>query len=453
MIKQSRLNKLRKVTILSATFLLTLSACKKDEEKISPKFAQDISKADFTNQIKLSTKTIKSDSILADKIATGLAGVYKDSAFGTSKASIFVQPLLPSNYLTLGEVGETMITDSIVLSLIYDGGFGDSTSQTFEVFRITEEMDRNKSYPSNSNISTSTAILGTKTFRPQFNKKLKILNPNITGGVDTITVDPQLRIRLDNALGDEILSKSGQSELANNNNFKAFFNGLKISPKVNPNIADNEDAILYFALTSSATRVNLFYSVINSNNDTTRRVVYFPINSTSVRFNTFEHDYTATAVEASLNSTEDDSIYTYVQAMAGVQTLIKFPDLKERFNNKKMVINKAELILPIAGGSYSKFGVANSLILASKNESGELTFIPDFFEGESYFGGQYDSDKKEYKFNISRYIQDVIDDKTISDGLIVLTTGGAVKASRVVLLGSANPNKKIKLNLYYSNTE
>lgn len=444
---------MRKVLTLSASFLLLFQACKKDGD-LNPEFAENTTSLVFSDTATVKTYTEIGDTILADNISTGLAGLYKDSVFGTSTASLHVQPLLPSNSLVFGDDNDVLVTDSVVLSLEYNGAYGNITvPQTLEVFRIDEELDDTKSYYSNSVIQTLPSILGTKTFTPNVDSSVRIIRPNQVGGSDTVSLSPQLRIRLDNSLGDEILSESGQDAVANNDNFTKFLKGLKITPNNPGGLNNNENAILYFALTSSNTKLTVYYNSTGAGDTASiPRSVDFPINSSSVRFNTFDHDYSGTPVETSLQSGTYDGMHSYTLAMAGVQSLIKFPNLKQNFENKQLTINKAELYIPAASGSHATYGFANSLIVASKNDAGELQFIPDFFEGSSYFGGLFESSSQSYKFNITRYIQGVINGSENENGLILLVSGSAVKAERIVLLGADNPNDKIKLNLYYSNT-
>src|SRR5690554_170666 len=191
MIKIKTLIKLRKAFVLSASFLLFLTACRQDEEKLKPDFITNAAFSRFTDQIEIRTKTLRSDSILADRVSIGLAGIYRDSVFEVSRAALHVQPRLSTNYLIFGQTGETFYTDSIILSLHYDGIYGDSSiQQTLEVYRIDEELDETKDYPSNTQISTQASILGSKTFQPNINSKVKIISPNSNGGMDTLTVDP-----------------------------------------------------------------------------------------------------------------------------------------------------------------------------------------------------------------------------------------------------------------------
>ena len=127
----------------------------------------------------------------------------------------------------------------------------------------------------------------------------------------------------------------------------------------------------------------------------------FPINSSSARFSTFENDFRNGAVYANLTDNKDDSLLSYVQAMAGVETVLSFPTIREQFGDEKIVVNKAELVLPVASGSYAEFGVASTLILASRDQDGLLQFIPDFFESADFFGGEFDAIAGTYTFLIS----------------------------------------------------
>lgn len=448
---------LRKVIILSASFFLLLSSCKKEGE-LTPDFAENTSFTFFTDSIKINSNTRVGDSILADRIATGLLGTYKDSSFGKSTSSIYVQPLLPTNFLVLGSSEEQLLVDSVILSLSYSNWYGDtSVSQNISVFRLDEKLDIEESYYSSTSINTLPLPLGTKSFTPKPSKESIILQPNSSGGIDTVALAPQLRIRLDDDLGTEILSKSGQSELSDNENFRTFFKGVKITPNEQTMLNDNEKAILYFALTSSQTKMTVFYSALNTvSGDTTKKLIDFPINSSSVRFNAFEHDYSSGAVQTNLNTAGKDDLYSYIQAMAGVETVITFPELKKQFQDKNIIVNKAELVLPVANGSYSKFGLAESMTIASRDANGLLKFIPDNdprLETPAYFGGKYIEADKAYRFNIARYIQGYLNGAENENGLTILISGSAVKAERAVILAQGNQGREIKLNLYYSNTQ
>lgn len=444
---------MRKVLILSASFLFMLQACKKDGQLV-PDFEENTTFSFFSDSTNIVTSTRRGDSVLADKISTGLVGEYRDSAFGYSRSSIYIQPLLAANApIFFNDTAETLKVDSVILSLEYAGYFGDtSVAQTFEVHRISEELDIDANYYSNSTIAVESAPLASVNFLPRPTTTRVIVQPNNFGDTARVEVNPQLRINLGNDLGDEIIGKQESSELANSENFVKYFSGLQITPVNNPNITNNEAAILYFRLTATNTKITIYYSTTPLKDTVAvRKAVDFPINTNSVRFNTFEHDYTNSAADAALQNINTN--FTYVQAMAGLETTIKFPDLKAKLGGK-ILVNKAELIIPAVNGSYSEnVGKAVKLIVASRDGSGALQFIPDAIINSEFFGGEFDESNNQYKFNISRYLQSYLNGSENDNGLTLLVSGSAVKAERVVVASETNNSNKIRLNLYYTNIQ
>tara|TARA_B110000046_G_scaffold106737_1_gene114165 strand:+ start:22906 stop:24255 length:1350 start_codon:yes stop_codon:yes gene_type:complete len=446
--KNNSIYRMRKVLLLSASFLFLLQACKKDGALV-PEFEENTIFSFFSDTTNIITKVKRSDplEIAATEIPTGLVGEYRDSSFGYTKSSIQIQPLLSTNALVFSNSGETVQVDSVILSLEYGGYFGDSSiAQTFNVFRIDEELD-SATYRSNTRISVQSVPLASHNFIPNPTKKTVILQPNNFGTSELIEVSSQLRINLGNALGDEIVAKQGSSELANDTSFVKFFKGLQITPQNNPSIMDNEAAILYFRLTATNTKMTIYYTATSSA-DTTQKAVDFPVNTSSVRFSTFEHDYTNSAAEDLQNTN-----FAFVQAMAGLETVIKFPDLKNQLGGK-ILVNKAELIIPAVNGSYSEdLGKAQEVTIASRDSAGKFQFVPDALVNTQFFGGDFDASKNEYKLNISRYIQSYLNGGQNEDGLTLLVTGGAVCSERAVLFNENSSGNRIKLNLYYTNIE
>lgn len=443
---------MRKAIVLSASFFIAFNACKKDGELV-PEFEENTTFSFFYDSTKIETSTRIGDSVLADKVSTGLVGTYQDSAFGKTTSSIYMQPLLPTNALIFKEDDETLSVDSIILSLEYASHFGDTNiMQTLEVFRLTETLDFESNYYSDTTIQAESTPIGSLSFSPTPNKTTTISQPNNIGNIDTVTVASQLRIPLSIDLANEIISKQGQPELANNENFTNYFQGIKLSPQVGTVVMNNQAAILYMRLTATNTKMTIYYTTTDSQNRTEKNAVDFPINSSSVRFNAFEHDYTGSAVETVLQNPTMTSQFAFTEAMAGVETNIRFTNIKNELP-KNVLINKAELFIPAANGSYDTFGKAKTIIVASRSDDRSLQFIPDAFENSGYFGGTYIESENAYRFNIARYIQSYLNGGENDGGLTVLVTGSAVKAERVVFLTENNPNTKIRLNLYYTNTQ
>jgi hypothetical protein len=79
--------------------------------------------------------------------------------------------------------------------------------------------------------------------------------------------------------------------------------------------------------------------------------------------------------------------------------------------------------------------------------------LPDANEGDSYLGGSYNSTTQEYRFNIARYIQQVLTGEKNNNGLYLLAGNGSINANRVVLGGAGSSTLPMKLNITYTKLE
>jgi len=116
-----------------------------------------------------------------------------------------------------------------------------------------------------------------------------------------------------------------------------------------------------------------------------------------------------------------------------------------------VAINKAELIVPLDESVVAEFGVPNSLQITAIDSNGSPVFPVDFFEGSDYYGGVYDSEKKQYVFNIARHLQSILNSPEIVDyGLYITNSGNSVNARRGVFNGPQHPDKPLKLRMTYT---
>ena len=263
---------------------------------------------------------------------------------------------------------------------------------------------------------------GKKTFIPN------LLDEEKVDGNDT---EKHLRIKLNNSLGQKLLDESGSSNLADNEAFLEFFKGLHITST--SEFASGYGVVLYFDLESSASKLTLYYS-----NDSVNNSFDFVINDKSARFNHFEHDYSLTVVDDQLSDSTLGGNNLYVQATSGVKTKLLIPDLTNTYKNDNIAFNKAELIIEIEEGSNTDYEELSSIVLVSIGEDGVKT--------ATIAVAGYDSNDKNYIFNITNYIQNYIQDDFVDYGFYLLAGGGSTLANRSVLKG----DKDIKLNLIFT---
>lgn len=186
------------------------------------------------------------------------------------------------------------------------------------------------------------------------------------------------------------------------------------------------------------------------------------------RFSRFTHDYAPTSINTHLASqlgatppVQNDVVF--VQPMGGLKTKIEMPYLMNLMNQGKIAINKAELVLKVDNTDISyqldTFATPEKLVLLGINDDNTIYTLPDANESDSYLGGTYDATNKEYKFNIARYVQQVMSGKKSNNGLYlqvkdgsIIIGAGTVIANRVILGGGGNGagTNKMKLNISYT---
>ena len=144
---------IRFLWIISA-FVLLIFSCKK---KISSAGSSNLSSEEYLNgftvdTFDLLTYTVEEDSIITDNAANVVLGYYNDPEFGHFESSFYTQVLLGGAEPNFGDAN-AIILDSFVLSLEYDGYYGDVSPQTFEVYEVDESLSLDSTYYTFSTLS------------------------------------------------------------------------------------------------------------------------------------------------------------------------------------------------------------------------------------------------------------------------------------------------------------
>lgn len=436
---------IRKAAVLSVLFLIVLISCKKNGE-LYPEFNNENLSIHFTDTLNIVTTLVKDDSISTLSAGANLLGIYNDSVFGPASASFYTEITLNGSNVNFGT---NPLIDSVVLSMKYVSSnslYGSIiTPQTVDVYRLDENLSKSDYYSNESlSYSSYSTPLGSLTFTPNMSNTVQVIQNG-----DTTMQDPHERIRLSDAFGQDILNVgAGINTIADNTELLSLVKGLYITPSTTVSattLAPSEGSILYFDMNSPLSTFTIFYR-----NDAGNEKSYsFLINSESKKFNHFEHNYTNTEIGKQLNGLSHDSTLTYVQAMGGVKTKLMIPNLKNLSKDGKIIVNKAELVFNVSDVG-NNLAAIEKLALTGINAEGQAVFLIDYFEGADYFGGKYDETSKTYTFNISRHIQDLINNNTADYGMYLVATSSSITANRSVINSFKHPSKNIKLNITYS---
>ena len=393
----------------------------------------------FTDTITVTTHSYIVDSIPTRNVSPQLLGSIYDDIFGTTAAGIYTQTRLSNNDL---DFGNNPVCDSIIFGLDYVGFYGDTTSiQHIKIYQIDEDMYVDSGYYSNRSLS----LIQPPIFDEDLVFRLKD-SVQLAGG----KVKPHLRMRLDNSFGDMIISKSGQTELSNNEEFLKFIKGFYI-------IADemlSDGGMASVNLNSNFSKITLYY---HNDEDTTYE--YFVINENCARYSYFDHfNYTNSDPDfynqvVLKDSTMDNQIF-YIQPTAGVRTEINFPYITELNKEHPAAIQKAEIIFNISDLSdTASYSVPLSVSIVGINEDGNNMFITDSYEGSTYYGGKYDPINNQYIFNITRTIQEMLLGSSYWHGYRIIINGEAVVGNRAIFNGNNTSTNNTRLRVYFADVK
>lgn len=390
----------------------------------------------FSDTVTLQTEVYLADSAITyslgvNTLSTALIGSMYDAEVGQSTANLYAQ-LNPS---ILSPDLDSASFDSLVLTFAYKSFYGDSTTQqTFTVYEMNESLSKDSTYYSNQTFVTKPTVIGTSTlsFSP---------NTSVILGVDTLA--PHLRIKLDATFGQTLFDNiKGNNWLSSKETFLSNMKGVNVQCTG----INSGGGIITYNPNTDFSGMTLYYTDTSSGSAQPKNIAF--LMSDVARSNHFVHDYTLSAVGNIFPKPSPDK--AYIQAMAGLRTKVTFPYLNSLKAIMPIAINKAELVVTLEPGSTSSLAASSSLNFARVDSAGNLLFTTDQITETANFGGTLSNNT--YRFNIARYIQQLINGDITNDGFYLLPSFSGTSAYREVIGGGANasPSLKLKLQLTYT---
>ena len=143
--------------------------------------------------------------------------------------------------------------------------------------------------------------------------------------------------------------------------------------------------------------------------------------------------------------------FLFAQGLGGVKIKIEFPYLKQSLDPQKTIINDAQLIL----GNASVSDVFKNPAFLTLRNVGEIgttspTDMVDESEGAGYFDGSYNRSANQYRFRLTRYIQQLLLGQVNNNGLHLIIPSSAYNGARLVLNGTASEQSDLKLYIRYT---
>ncbi len=398
--------------------------------------------------------------------------IANDPEFGRTDAAMYFGLITGSTSYPFPN-SDSLVIDSLVLSLSYSGLYGDSSSiQQVEVREIDQAASfRNDTiYPiATPAFQTIPEVLGSKqVFYWTLNDSLAYRQ-----GRDTVLTRNELRIALDTNFARRFINYDTTNAYKSDSAFRTYFKGFEV--KVNDGASSTKNALAYFDLQNEATRMTFYFTVTsNGKKDTlSRSFAYSSLPRANLVNRTPANGYLA-----ALENGQDNDEKLYIQTSPGSYGQLDIPGL-DTLDNR--VIHLAELIfdvLPSDGDNW--FSRPSILFLDGINATGDTSFTVrnDYIpvnEDPGYdietFGGLFARNR--YAFNISRYIQSIVTkgqpinrlriyapyytepryqepNGFIQSSKLFLQLNPRLGAGRVVLGGGTHPTHKARLRIIYS---
>ena len=404
-----------------------------------------------TDSTKLLAYTQLDQPVRTSQLSRNVLGSYVDRQFGLLRAGMAMQVRLTSNSVGQGQNTAALVADSIVLSLVYDGlspVYGNLHPQEFHVYELAEDLSASSDSIYKSD-NMPALLLGDLVKEKGV---LIIPEPFIGPVIGNDTLAPQLRLRLDDALAQRFMSVWGTSggPLENNTNFLLYFKGLAVS--VTPQTIPGKGGLLNFPLEAGISKLTLYYHDTTVGLEDT--LAYdFAINSNSARHTFVDRDFQQATDPGLLNVLADSTKgqrLNYLQTLGGARVVVNFPHLADYKAAGLDVLAKAELTVPIAGEYLLENPPPIIVFAFRKNDEGEDAAIPDQVAGIGQIGGSYDGVARQYRFNITRYVQGLINDEFPNTGLHIVPGFNGVSGNRAVIGGPEHPVTPMQLRLTFT---
>lgn len=434
---------------------ILLLACKKNKNKsiidnVLP--SQDILNAEYQDTFTILLKTQRIDSVRVYNDGFKYIGSNQDPVFGRTDAELYCHFSLPNNVTNVAFPSDAVVDSAKIILVFTENFVGDTTTpQRYQVYLLNENMYSTQTYYSNKKLAYINTALGDITTKPKLYKGFKTIQIPIYSG-----------------FAQGLISNS--QYLVNTTILQNTYKGFYITTKNTIlNSSFMQGALMKIDLANTISGFYVYYHTGNPPALKESQFYQFSFNNNnSVRMNHFIYNYASGSHVYLYNQLMGDSSSAsqcvFVKGLNGTKVLVDFPYLKNLRLKSNVSINRAELVFKvdnnyISNATWYAPPIGMSL-LALDSLGNEFFTIDQYYSSYPFlsYGGIYDKTNGEYRFNISRYIQQILDGKLRYHKLVLIatdpnTTLTARKdffAARVVLGGYKHPILKPVLRLYFT---
>jgi hypothetical protein len=447
---------------LLAAGLLVFSACKKDNGFGSSALpADDTIGLLYDDSTQLIVSSVYEAPLRTDRLLFNFLGGLQSPVFGSAAANNIIEVARPLNVLP-DSLGPYTLK-SVVLNLFYDKFFGDTTMPVnWEVTMLRRPMQRTIIYRSDFVPDAGDQVVGRMT-NPfiQPNTPQKFSEDDTTAGRTSL-----LQFKLDDFIGFSLINQMKSETLTNDSIFRNYFPGIYIKSPT----ADAGKVMLQMNHTDALAGIYV-YMKNGAGQDV---AMVLPIAASTFLHTGFTHRYQGSQVASAASSTIAGREKAYIQAQAGVKTMIHIQN-PERFKGK--LINKAVLEIYEVEEPAINTPRPRTIFPLRRGADGRNEALLDYtaaFYGpaplDTFSQGSDGKKLVRYSINISNYMKLLALGKEQNNGIYLtpypifdLTPGFIlqqasivqpqyIEPSSVVIGGPqyGNPEKRMRLKVWYS---
>ncbi|PJJ83669.1 DUF4270 family protein [Mucilaginibacter auburnensis] len=450
------------LTLLISLFIL--SSCKKQGTVNLGVNDGNLIEGSLIDTSTVYVNTVPEEDAIASGLAKTALSYFKDPVFGITESNIAMDLNLPSQAAYTVPTG-TIAIDSAILILPYTSGFyGDSLTTRFKanVYQLDERILSNGTYNASKKWKTKSVLLGTKSFFPRTRDSVRVIQPIRAGKDSLMKFIPQVRVPLDPTFVNSILFNAPADQVASNLVFRNRVNGLYVTLDKNQT---GPGGTMMFNMDSATVKVYVKVTATDGSTIDTNVVVLPSVRRSAE----ISHNYAGTAIATELAATTSKTRNTfYLQGLLGLRAKVQFPYLKEIITKagSDIIVNRAELVISPQPGTAFPYTPINSLMLYKLDLAKQRINIQDNTQTDprsaTSYGGFYNSDKKEYRFLVTAYVQDLMRGKTIDYGTYIGAadnqgfsyfsdvTPNPQLDGRTAAVGSDGSTYRVKLNIIYT---
>ena len=350
----------------------------------------DFSSVTGTDTISVEAYTVYGDSLATtNKTYSYLGGLY-DPYLGNVTTDFVAQLRLTEKWAGKG----AFVIDSVKLDFTVNGAKGDlSLAPVLKIYEIDEELYSDSVYYSNRD--------------PKIISQLATVELPLIQKDSTISFSLDLPVSFGEYLTRDTLRLNQEDP---ETDFRSFFKGIYVT--LGEAIAKDYQPPLLMAMQFESGNfvITVYYHYLS---DGSLDSYLFYINSSSVRYNRYLHDYSTAVPEKKIINIGEEyrDTVTGLQPFNGVRTKIKLPGLEHFKTIGSISVNKARINIPVFldEDTYTEEDIPTNIYMSYKNPDGVKYILPDYLISPLFFDGSFDSGTGKYSFNIASFVQEYLE--------------------------------------------